>query len=68
MSIRYRVIKVKDSEPERFIVIGIDFGEHRVRSTSRAMEEPELREHLHEAGATEDQIKAWIQQGRAYPG
>jgi len=32
------------------------------------MEEPELREHLHEAGATEDQIKAWIQQGRAYPG
>jgi hypothetical protein len=68
MSIRYRVIKVKDSEPEKFIVIGIDFGEHMVKSTSGAMEEPELREHLHQAGATEDQIKAWIQQGRAYPG
>jgi hypothetical protein len=68
MSIRYRVIKVKGSEPERFIVIGIDFGEHMVKSSSRAMEEPELREHLREAGASEDQIRAWIQQGRAYPG
>lgn len=68
MSTRYRVIKVKGSEPETFIVIGIDFGEHRVKSSSRAMEEPELREHLREAGASEDQIKAWIQQGRAYPG
>jgi hypothetical protein len=68
MSTRYRVIKVKGSEPEKFIVIGIDFGEHRVKSTSATMEEPELREHLRQAGAGEDQIKAWIQQGRAYPG
>jgi len=68
MAIRYRVIKVKDSEPEKFIVIGIDFSQHMVKSTSRAMEEPELREHLHQAGATEDQIKAWIHQARAYPG
>jgi hypothetical protein len=68
MSIRYRVIKVKGSEPEKFIVIGIDFSEHMVKSSSRAMEEAELREHLREAGASDDQIKAWIQQGRAYPG
>jgi hypothetical protein len=68
MSTRYRVIKVKGTEPEEFIVIGIDFGEHMVKSTSRAMQEPELREHLQEAGASDDQIKAWIQQGRAYPG
>jgi hypothetical protein len=68
MPTRYRVIKVKGSDPETFIVIGIDFGEHMVKSSSRAMEEPELREHLHQAGASEDQIKAWIQQGRAYPG
>jgi hypothetical protein len=32
------------------------------------MEEADLREHLREAGASDDQIKAWIQQGRAYPG
>jgi hypothetical protein len=68
MSIRYRVIKVKGSEPEKFIVIGLDFSEHMVKSSSRAMEEAELREHLREAGASDDQIKAWIQQGRAYPG
>ena len=68
MSIRYRVSKVKGSEPEKFIVIGIDFSEHLVKSSSRAMEEAELREHLREAGASDDQIKAWIQQGRAYPG
>jgi hypothetical protein len=68
MSIRYRVIKVKGSEPEKFIVIGLDFSEHMVKSSSRAMEEGELREHLREAGASDDQIKAWIQQGRAYPG
>lgn len=68
MPTRYRVIKVKGSDPETFIVIGIDFGEHMVKSSSRAMEEPELREHLHQAGASEDQIRAWIQQGRAYPG
>ncbi len=68
MSTRYRVIKVKGSEPEAFIVIGVDFGEHIVKSTSRTMLEDELRVHLHEAGATEDEVKAWIQQGRNYPG
>jgi hypothetical protein len=68
MSTRYRVIKVKGSEPEGFIVIGIDFGEHKVKSTSKTMSEADLRVHLHDAGATDDQIKAWIQQGRAYPG
>jgi hypothetical protein len=68
MSTRYRVIKVKGSEPEGFIVIGVDFGEHIIKSTSRTMTEDELRAHLHEAGATDDQIKAWIQQGRNYPG
>jgi hypothetical protein len=68
MSTRYRVIRVKGTEPETFIVIGIDFGEHIIKSTSKAMAEPELRIHLHEAGASEDQIKAWLQQGRTYPG
>ena len=68
MSTKYRVIKVKGAEPETFIVIGIDFGEHAVKSTSKTMAEPDLRVHLRDAGATEDEIKAWIQQGRNYPG
>jgi len=62
------VIKVKGAEPEAFIIIGIDFGEHAVTSASKAMSEADLRVHLHEAGATEDEINAWIQQGRNYPG
>lgn len=68
MSTKYRVIKVKGAEPETFIVIGIDFGEHAVKSTSKAMAEPDLRAHLRDAGASEDEIKAWIRQGRTYPG
>ena len=68
MSTRYRVIKVKGAEPEAFIVIGIDFAEHTVKSATKAMSEADLRVHLHEAGASEDEIKAWIQQGRNYPG
>ncbi len=68
MSTRYRVIKVKGVEPESFIVIGIDFGEHKIITTSRTMSEADLRIHLREAGAGEDEVKAWIQQGRNYPG
>ena len=68
MATKYRVIKVKGQEPEAFIVIGIDFVEHAVKSTSKTMSEPDLRIHLHDAGATDDEIKAWIQQGRTYPG
>jgi len=68
MSTRYRVIKVKGTEPETFIVIGIDFGEHKVTSTSKAMAEPDLRAYLQDTGANEDEIKAWIQQARSYLG
>jgi hypothetical protein len=67
MATKYRVIKIKGAEPEAFIVIGIDFGEHTVKSTSKTMSEADLKVHLREAGASEDEIKAWIQQGRNYP-
>lgn len=68
MATKYRVIKVKGSNPESFVVVGIDFTEHVIKSTSPAMAEPELRDHLRQAGATADEIQAWIDQGRAYPG
>jgi hypothetical protein len=55
-------------EPESFVVVGIDFDEHAIKSTSPSMSEPELRDHLREAGATADDISTWIAQGRAYPG
>jgi hypothetical protein len=67
MPTRYRVVKVKGVEPEVFIIVGIDFDEHSIKSTSHAMSEADLRAHLREAGASQDEITAWIEQGRAYP-
>jgi hypothetical protein len=68
MATKYRVIKVKGSNPESFVVVGIDFAEHVIKSTSSAMSEPELRDHLRQAGATADEVQGWIEQGRTYPG
>jgi hypothetical protein len=67
MPTRYRVVRVKGVEPEMFIIVGIDFEDHVVNSTSQAMSETVLRSHLHEAGASADEITTWIEQGRAYP-
>lgn len=68
MATKYRVIKVKGAEPESFIVVGIDFSDHVIKSTSPSMAEVDLREHLRQAGATPDEISSWIRQSREYPG
>jgi hypothetical protein len=68
MASKYRVIKVKGLDPESFIVVGIDFGKHLIKSTSVAMSESELHEHLRQAGATPEEIRTWIEQGRSYSG
>lgn len=67
MATKYRVIKVKGVEPESFIVVGIDFYEHAIKSTSKSMSEVELRDHLGNAGATPDDVVAWLRQARSYP-
>ena len=67
MPTSYRVVKVKGVEPEVFIIVGIDFDEHSIKSTSLAMSEADLSAHLRDAGASQDEITAWIEQGRAYP-
>ena len=67
MPIRYRVVRVKGVQPEVFIIVGIDFDEHAIKSTSQAMSEAALRAHLSEAGASGDEMTAWIEQGRSYP-
>ena len=68
MATKYRVIKVKGMEPEAFVVVGIDFDEHAIKSTSQVMSLDGLSSHLRESGATDDQVGAWIEQARAYPG
>ncbi len=68
MATKYRVIKVKGTKPETFIVVGIDFSQSAITSTSEAMLETEMRGYLQKAGASEKDIASWIDQARKYPG
>jgi hypothetical protein len=63
MQTRYRAITVKGVEPEVFIIVGIDFGEQIIRSTSQAMSEAASCAHLREAGASQDEMPASSSRG-----
>jgi hypothetical protein len=67
MATKYRVIKVKGAKPETFIVVGIDFGQGTIISTSESMPEVEMRTYLKKAGASEKETNDWIAQARTYP-
>jgi hypothetical protein len=67
MATKYRVIKVKGAKPETFIVVGIDFGQNTITSTSESMPEPAMRAYLEKAGASEQETNDWIAQARTYP-
>lgn len=67
MATKYRVIKVKGANPETFIVVGIDFAQSTITSTSESMSEPEMRAYLKKAGASEKETNNWIAQSRTYP-
>jgi len=68
MATKYRVVKVKGVTPEKFIVVGIDFAQSTITSTSEAMLEADMKNSLQKAGASATDIKAWIEQARKYPG
>jgi len=68
MATKYRVVKVKGTKPELFIVVGIDFDQHTITSTSESMSEAAMRTYLKNAGASEKDINTWIAQARNYPG
>lgn len=67
MATKYRVIKVKGTKPETFIVVGIDFAQSTITSTSESMSEAEMRSYLKKAGASEKETNEWITQSRNYP-
>jgi hypothetical protein len=67
MATKYRVIRVKGAKPETFIVVGIDFAQNAITSTSESMSETEMRSYLKKAGASEKETNEWIAQSRAYP-
>lgn len=68
MATKFRVVQIKGESPETFIVVGIDFEASTITSTSESMREPELRVYLEKNGASEKDIKIWIDQARSYPG
>ena len=67
MATKYRVVKVKGTQPESFIVVGIDFEKSTIISTSESMAEAAMRGYLKKAGASENEINSWIAQARQYP-
>jgi len=68
MATKYRVVQVKGAKPETFIVVGIDFDQSAITSTSASMQEKEMRAYLEKAGASKQDIDTWIAQSRSYPG
>ena len=68
MATKYRVVKVKGSKPEMFIVVGIDFEQHAIDSTSESMTEAAMRRYLKNMGASEKESNTWIEQAQKYPG
>jgi len=68
MATKYRVVQVKGTKPETFIVVGIDFATNTITSTSASMHEPEMRSYLQKQGASNKDIDTWIDQARHYPG
>ncbi len=68
MATKYRVVQVKGSKPETFIVVGIDFAAGAITSTSESMEEANMRVYLEREGASDTEIEAWIHQARHYLG
>jgi hypothetical protein len=58
---------VKGAKPETFIVVGIDFGQNTITSTSESMPEAEMRADLKKAGASDQETNDWIAQARTYP-
>ncbi len=67
MATKYRVVKVKGTQPETFIVVGIDFERNAITSTSESMPEAGMRAYLKKTGANDNDINSWIAQARQYP-
>ncbi len=68
MASKYRVIQVKGAKPDKFIVVGIDFSQNAITSTSESMSEADLRAYLKKKGASEKETDDWMAQARNYPG
>jgi hypothetical protein len=67
MATKHRVVKVRSSKPESFMVVGIDFEKSAITSTSQTMTEIEMRSYLQKSGASAKEVSDWMEQARKYP-
>lgn len=67
MAMDYRVGKIKDKEPEAFVVVGFDWVAGNKGSISREFSEQEIRSHLREQGWADKDIEAQIENAREHP-
>lgn len=67
MATDYAVVKIKAMEPEKFVVIGVDWGAGQIKSMTREMSEKDMREHLKKAGVIEATINSSIESARKDP-
>lgn len=67
MASKYRVIQVKGEKLEKFIVVGIDFAQNAITSTSESMSAAGLRAYLKNKGASEKETNDWMAQAKNYP-
>jgi hypothetical protein len=58
MATKYRVVQVKGAKPETFIVVGIDFDEGAITSTSESMQESTMRSYLEKTGAAKQRDRS----------
>jgi|GEM_PF-1705887 hypothetical protein len=68
MATKYRVLQVKGTQQESFVVVGIDFEAGTITSTSEMMREQEMRTYLEKSGASPKEIEGWMDEARKYPG
>lgn len=67
MGTQYAVVKFKSLEPEKFVVIGVDWTAGQIKSITREMSEKDMRAHLKKAGVSEDAINTGIETARKDP-
>jgi hypothetical protein len=63
----YAVVKIKGMDPEKFVVIGVDWGAGQIKSITKEMSEKNMRGHLNKAGVSEATINTGIEKARKDP-
>ena len=67
MATRYALARVAGTQPEAFVMVGVDFGEGAMKSMSEGMSEKKMRKYLAWQGATHQQVDEAIDRAKKEP-